>query len=112
MRLGRWECRVKRGSIADSAYTASNAYDKPGEFIVGERHRHRYEFNDAYTKQLEEAGLVIAGRSVVENLVEIVELPKSVHPFFLGTQYHPEYRSRPLAPHPLFLEFLSAAKPQ
>ncbi len=109
MRLGRWECRVKRGSIADSAYTASNAYDKPGEFIVGERHRHRYEFNDAYTKQLEEAGLVIAGRSVVENLVEIVELPKSVHPFFLGTQYHPEYRSRPLAPHPLFLEFLSAA---
>ncbi|MEK9143766.1 MAG: CTP synthase [Patescibacteria group bacterium] len=112
MRLGRWECRVKRGSIADGAYTASNAYDKPEEYIVGERHRHRYEFNDAYTKQLEEAGLVIAGRSVVENLVEIIELPKSVHPFFLGTQYHPEYRSRPLAPHPLFLEFLSALKTQ
>lgn len=108
MRLGRWECRVKRGSIADGAYTASNAYDKPDEYIVGERHRHRYEFNDIYTKQFEEAGMVIAGRSVVENLVEIIELPKSVHPFFLGTQYHPEYRSRPLTPHPLFLEFLSA----
>ncbi len=108
MRLGRWECRVKRGSIADQAYSASNAYDNPDEYIVGERHRHRYEVNDAYVKQFEDAGMVIAGRSVVENLVEIIELPKRVHPFFLGTQYHPEYRSRPLAPHPLFLSFIEA----
>ncbi|MEK7119896.1 MAG: hypothetical protein AAB889_05245, partial [Patescibacteria group bacterium] len=69
-----------------------------------------YEFNDAYAKQFEEAGLVISGRSVVEHLAEIIELPKSVHPFFLGTQYHPEYRSRPLAPHPLFLAFITASK--
>lgn len=109
MRLGRWECRIKEATIADASYTSGKAYDDPAKKIVGERHRHRYEFNDSYAKQLEEAGMVIAGRSVVENLVEIIELPKSVHPFFLGTQYHPEYRSRPLAPHPLFLEFLSAA---
>lgn len=109
MRLGCWECRVEEGTIADRSYTKYNAYEDAPKKIVGERHRHRYEFNDSYAKQLEDAGLVIAGRSIVENLVEIVELPKSVHPFFLGTQYHPEYRSRPLAPHPLFLEFLSAA---
>lgn len=108
MRLGRWECRVKAGTIADGAYTASNAYDKPDQHSIWERHRHRYEFNDAYGKQLEGAGLVLSGRSVVENLVEIIELPPVVHPFFVGTQYHPEYRSRPLAPHPLFLAFISA----
>lgn len=108
MRLGRWECRVKRDSIADRAYSASNAYDKPNASIIGERHRHRYEFNDTYAKQFEESGMIISGRSVVENLVEIVELPMKVHPFFLGTQYHPEYRSRPLTPHPLFLAFINA----
>lgn len=110
MRLGRWECRVKRGSLADDAYTASNAYEKADEYIVGERHRHRYEVNDAYIKQLERGGLVISGRSVVENLVEIIELPTSVHPFFVGTQYHPEYRSRPLEPHPIFLSFINACR--
>ena len=108
MRLGSWECRVKRGTIADEAYTQHNGYDDPKSNIVGERHRHRYEFNNAYAKQFEEAGLVIAGRSVVENLAEIIELPKSVHPFFLGTQYHPEYRSRPLQPHPIFMEYVKA----
>jgi len=108
MRLGRWECRVKRGSIADSSYTKYDAYDDKEKLIVGERHRHRYEFNDAYAKQLEHAGMMITGRSVVENLAEIIELPKTVHPFFVGTQYHPEYRSRPLCPHPLFLEFVRA----
>lgn len=108
MRLGRWECRVKRGTIADSAYEASRAYDKPDQRIVGERHRHRYEFNNEYAEQFEKAGFVLAGRSVVENLVEIVELPKDAHPFFLGTQYHPEYRSRPLTPHPIFIEFIRA----
>jgi CTP synthase len=108
MRLGRWECHVKRDTIADGCYLKHNGYDDPKNKIVGERHRHRYEFNDAYTKQLEEAGLIIAGRSVVENLAEIIELPKSVHPFFLGTQYHPEYRSRPLKPHPIFLAYIAA----
>jgi CTP synthase len=108
MRLGRWECQVKEGTIAHSAYAKYKAYDDAKKRIVGERHRHRYEFNDAFAKQIEEAGLVISGRSVVESLAEIIELPKAVHPFFLGTQYHPEYRSRPLSPHPLFLEYIRA----
>lgn len=108
MRLGRWDCLVKEGTIADRAYTKFKAYDKPEQKLVGERHRHRYEFNDTYGKKLENAGLELSGRSVVENLVEIIELPKSDHPFFLGTQYHPEYRSRPLSPHPLFSEFIRA----
>ncbi|OGG24635.1 CTP synthase [Candidatus Gottesmanbacteria bacterium RIFCSPLOWO2_01_FULL_43_11b] len=108
MRLGRWECRVKSGSIADSAYIASGAYDDTQKKIVGERHRHRYEVNDDYTKQFEAKGMQFTGRSVVEDLAEIVELPQSMHPFFLGTQFHPEYRSRPLSPHPLFLAYIAA----
>lgn len=108
MRLGRWECRVSEGSIANESYTTHKGYDDEEKKTVWERHRHRYEFNDAYTKQLEEKGLVFSGRSIVENLAEIIELPRDTHPFFLGTQYHPEYRSYPLAPHPLFLTYLKA----
>ncbi|MBI5614507.1 CTP synthase [Candidatus Gottesmanbacteria bacterium] len=108
MRLGRWECRVKPGTISDESYIQYSGYSNGDKKIVGERHRHRYEFNDAYTEQIEKAGMVIAGRSIVENLVEIIEFPRKVHPFFVGTQYHPEYRSRPLEPHPLFLSFLRA----
>ena len=63
---------------------------------------------EEYAKRIEQFGMVIAGRSVIENLVEIIELPKSVHPFFVGTQFHPEYRSTPLTPHPLFLDFIAA----
>jgi len=108
MRLGRWDCKVKEGTISDISYKKAQGYDDPDKRIIGERHRHRYEFNDAYAKTLEEKGLVLAGRSVVENLVEIIELPPSVHPFFVGTQFHPEYRSRPLEPHPLFLSYIQA----
>ncbi len=108
MRLGRWECRVTKGTLADDSYTRFGGYDKPVERIVGERHRHRYEFNDRYVKQFEQKVLAFSGRSVVEKLVGAAELPPSVHPFFLGTQYHPEYRSRPLLPHPLFIRFLQA----
>jgi CTP synthase len=108
MRLGRWECRVKEGTIADSSYTKYKAYDNASERTVWERHRHRYELNDAYVSDLEKAGMIIAGRSTVEHLAEIIELPKSAHPFFIGTQYHPEYRSRPLEPHPIFLEYIAA----
>lgn len=108
MRLGRWECRIRPDTQADTIYTKNEAYDDPAKKIVGERHRHRYEFNNDYTARFEEAGLVLSGRSVVENLVEIIELPKSSHPFFMGTQYHPEYRSRPLSPHPVFLSFIDA----
>ncbi len=108
MRLGRWECRVKGGTIADESYVRYRGYDEEKEKIVGERHRHRYEFNNAYADQFEAGGMTLAGRSVVENLVEIIELPTSVHPFFVGTQYHPEYRSRPLRPHPIFLSYIQA----
>lgn len=109
MRLGRWECKVVEGTRADEAYATYNAYEDKAKRIVGERHRHRYEFNDAYAEQFEKGGMILAGRSVVENLVEIVELPRDVHPFFVGTQYHPEYRSTPLKPHPIFLDFIKAA---
>ncbi len=108
MRLGRWECKVVEGTRADDAYTHYRGYDEAKKRIVGERHRHRYEFNNAYAKQFEDGGMILAGRSTVENLVEIIELPKDVHPFFIGTQYHPEYRSRPLRPHPIFLSYIRA----
>ena len=110
MRLGRWECKVKEGSLADTAYSMYEGYDDFKNKIVGERHRHRYEFNNVYAQDLEKAGLHVAGRSVVEDLVEIVELPSQSHPFFLGTQYHPEYRTWPLKPHPLFLAYIEAMK--
>ncbi len=108
MRLGRWMCQVKEGTIVDGCYTKYHAYEDEAKRIVGERHRHRYEFNDAFAKQFENGGLIVAGRSIVEHLAEIIELPKSVHPFFVGTQYHPEYRSRPLSPHPIFLEYIAS----
>ena len=74
--------------------------------ITSERHRHRFEFNDKYAKDFEKNGMIISARSVVENLAEIIELPKDKHPFYMGTQGHPEYKSRPLDPHPIFLEFI------
>ncbi len=77
--------------------------------MVQERHRHRYEVNPDYIKPLEDAGLVFSGVSPDEKLMEIAELPKKKHPFFLGTQFHPEFLARPLAPHPLFTAFLKAA---
>jgi len=108
MRLGRWECKVKEGSLADQSYLAHKGYSDESKKTVWERHRHRYEFNDEFSKALEEKGLIFSGRSTVENLAEIIELPTSVHPFFLGTQYHPEYRSSPLVPHPLFISYIRA----
>lgn len=108
MRLGRWECRVEKSTLANNAYSYYSGYDNKSNRTIWERHRHRYEVNEEYVANLESSGLVIAGRSTSENLVEIIELPKSVHPFFIGTQYHPEYKSRPLKPHPLFLAFISA----
>ncbi len=106
MRLGNWDCKVKENTISFDAY--KNAKSFITDHIVGERHRHRYEFNNDYTQQLESKGLIFAGRSVIENLIEIVELPKTMHPFFLGTQFHPEYKSRPLSPHPLVLAYIKA----
>lgn len=109
MRLGAWEAKVKKGTLAYESYEKyGGLLNKDG--LTSERHRHRYEFNDEFAKAFEEKGFIIAARSVVENLCEIIELPKSMHPFYLGTQGHPEYKSRPLAPHPLFISFLKASK--
>ena len=99
MRLGACEAYIASGTIAREAY---------GEEHVSERHRHRYEVNSDYIAMLEKAGLVFSGKSLDGSLCEIAELPKTVHPFFLGTQFHPEFKSRPLAPHKLFLAFVEA----
>ncbi|MEN9560733.1 MAG: synthetase, synthase, partial [Candidatus Parcubacteria bacterium] len=100
MRLGSYPAYLKKGTIARGAYKKE---------LVEERHRHRYEINPAYVEQLEKAGLVFSGTSPDRILMEIAELPKGKHPFMLGTQFHPELQARPLAPHPLFTEFLKAA---
>ena len=75
---------------------------------MNERHRHRYEFNLKYKDRFEKAGMVISGISPDKKLVEAIELPKTEHPFFVGVQFHPEFKSRPLSPHPIFLEFIKA----
>ncbi|HEY4527214.1 MAG TPA: CTP synthase [Candidatus Paceibacterota bacterium] len=100
MRLGAYPCDLASGSIAAESY---------GTNSISERHRHRYEVNPEYIKQLEDAGLVFSGRSPDGRLMEIAELPRDVHPFMLGTQFHPELRARPLSPHPLFNAFIKAA---
>jgi CTP synthase len=103
MRLGAYPAYLKKGTIARAAYKKE---------LVEERHRHRYEINHEYIKPLEEAGLVFSGTSPDGVLMEIAELPRSVHPFMLGTQFHPELQARPLSPHPLFTEFLRVAVAQ
>lgn len=108
MRLGTWDAAVKKGTRAFEIYEKYEGL-KNEKGLTSERHRHRYEFNNKYAKEFENNGLVISARSVVENLVEIIELPKTAHPFYMGTQGHPEYKSRPLKPHPIFLAFIQAA---
>ncbi len=109
MRLGAYPCTLKTGSVAYEAYLSAKAsVSAGGKKNISERHRHRYEVNNAYVKSLEKAGLVFSGTSPDGKLMEIAELPKSAHPFFLGTQFHPEFKSRPLAPHPLFSAFIRA----
>ncbi len=98
MRLGSYVCELAKGTKSFKAY---------GEKIITERHRHRYEFNNDYRQKLVDAGLVIAGLNPDQDLVEIVELPD--HPFFVGVQFHPEFKSQPLNPHPLFKAFVKAA---
>lgn len=108
MRLGGWNAIVKKGTVAYGIYDRYNGFLDKSKSITSERHRHRYEFNDRYTKDFEKNGLIISARSVTENLAEIIELPKDRHPFYLATQGHPEYKSRPLTPHPIFLSFIDA----
>ena len=99
MRLGAYPATLKNGTVAQGAY---------GTQKISERHRHRYEVNPEYIADIEKAGLVFSGTSPDGKLMEIAELPKSVHPFFLGTQFHPEFKARPLEPHPLFTAFIEA----
>lgn len=111
MRLGAWDALVKKGTLAWEAYEKHGGLIDKTKGLTSERHRHRFEFNDKYTKEFEKNGLTISARSVVEKLAEIIELPKSEHPFYLATQGHPEYKSRPLKPHPLFIEYIGACLP-
>jgi CTP synthase len=108
MRLGGWDAKVKKGTRAYEIYKKHNGFKNEKNLITSERHRHRYEFNNKFINDFEKKGLIISAKSVQEDLVEIVELPKKDHPFYLGTQGHPEYKSRPLRPHPIFLEFIKA----
>ncbi|OGI65537.1 CTP synthase [Candidatus Nomurabacteria bacterium RIFCSPLOWO2_01_FULL_39_18] len=101
MRLGAYDCVLTKDTVAFGAYKASK---------ISERHRHRYEVNIKYIAELEKAGLVFSGRSPNGVLMEIAELPKKKHPFYLGTQFHPEFKSRPLKPHPLFSAFIKACE--
>jgi CTP synthase len=98
MRLGAWTCKLEPGSFAAQAYGATE---------ISERHRHRYEFNAEYAELLTKAGFRISGRTPDGVYVEIVEVPD--HPWFVGCQFHPEFKSKPLAPHPLFAAFIRAS---
>jgi len=101
MRLGAWDCELIENSKVYDAYQSTN---------ISERHRHRYEFNNAYKADIEKAGMIATGLNPETGLVEIVEIPS--HPWFVGVQYHPEYKSTVLNPHPLFVDFIKAALKQ
>jgi len=98
LRLGSWPCNIIKGTLAYKCYKTVR---------INERHRHRYEFNNKFKKQLEEKGLIFSGISPDRELMEIVEVKK--HPFMIGSQFHPEFKSRPNRPHPLFREFIKAS---
>ncbi len=98
MRLGAYPCQLSDNSIARSIYQAP---------VILERHRHRYEFNNKYLDDFQEAGMIATGINPKENLVEIMEIPS--HPWFVGVQFHPEYKSTVANPHPLFIGFVEAA---
>jgi CTP synthase len=106
MRLGAYDCEVQEGTISNKAYKDWIPGAK-GKYIISERHRHRYEVNNKYRDNLVKNGLIIAGINPKSDLVEIVEIKD--HPFFVGTQFHPEFKSRPLRPHPLFKKFVEAS---
>jgi CTP synthase len=122
IRLGAWPCKIKKGTKLEEAYKkyggsrqnpwykvnrlTGGKYKSKKARLIFERHRHRYEFNNEYQDQYQEKGFVISGTSPDGKLVEAIEIKN--HPFFMGTQFHPEYLSRPLAPHPIFMSFIEA----
>ena len=101
MRLGAWDCQLTKNSKAFEAYQST---------MIKERHRHRYEFNNEYLNQFEIAGMIATGTNPKTGLVEVIEIPN--HPWFVGVQFHPEYKSTVLKPHPLFVDFIKAALKQ
>ena len=98
MRLGSYPCKIKKGSLAENIYKTNE---------INERHRHRFEYNNQYREKMEENGLIVSGTSPDERLVEIVEIKD--HPYFIACQFHPEFKSRPNKPAPLFVELVKAA---
>jgi CTP synthase len=100
MRLGLYPCKLEEGTISRAVY---------GENLIYERHRHRYEFNNAYRSRFQEKGVILSGLSPDGKLVEIIELDKNLHPWFVGVQFHPEFKSRPNKPHPLLTDLIRAA---
>ena len=101
MRLGAWQCRLSPGSLVREIYQGADE--------IAERHRHRYEFNPEFRETVQRAGMVLSGESPDGKFVEMIELPHTVHPWFVGCQFHPEYKSKPLKAHPLFVTFIAAA---
>jgi len=108
IRLGAWPCEIVKGTLLEKIYSKYSNEIYRELPVVQERHRHRYEFNNEYREKFEEGGLILSGISPDDMLVEAIELSKEKHPFFIGTQYHPELKSRFLVPHPLFLGFVDA----
>lgn len=114
MRLGTFPCILKEGSLIHQIYSNEEfgkhieMYKETNRPVVFERHRHRFEFNNEYRKMLEDAGMIFGGTSPDEFFMEMIELPKKTHPFFVATQAHPEYKSYPTNPHPMFVEFIKS----
>ncbi len=111
MRLGTFDCVIKKGTKAFDIYKKYEfgTLDNENNLVVQERHRHRYEFNNFYREQFEKSGFIFSGTSPDDFFVEMIELPKDIHPFFIATQAHPEYKTYPMKSHPLFNEFIKSA---
>ncbi|HRO65490.1 MAG TPA: CTP synthase, partial [Candidatus Dojkabacteria bacterium] len=109
MRLGTFDCIVKKNTLTHEIYSKHNGFENKSKSVIAERHRHRFEFNNKYREQFEKNGFIFSGTSPDNFFVEFIELPKETHPFFIATQGHPEYKSSPQEPHPVFIEFLSEA---
>lgn len=110
MRLGGYDCVLRKNTLIYDIYKKHGEFKDETQGLISERHRHRFEFNNEYRTQLEEKGFIISGTSPDDFFVEMIELPRTMHPFFIATQAHPEYKSRPLTPHPIFVEFLKAGE--
>lgn len=106
MRLGKYDCIIQEGTLAERLYAREEEIMKK-PLVVSERHRHRFEFNRTYRDRMEASGFIVSAMSPDSSLAEIVELRD--HPFMIGTQAHPEFHSRPTHPHPLFLGFIDAS---